>query len=213
MVRRVGAADMAMQRFKHSTAELHSQVESALNPTLRFGTRAAYGQLLRRLRPFYVTIEQMLATLSWSAIGFDFESRRKAPLLTADLSALGEPIEDAREARSPVEIAYPVLMDLASGFGTLYVLEGATLGGRVLRKVIRANLDIDCSNGGSFYEGYGDDTQTRWREFGAALDDYCRDSKQRFDSAEAAAFATFTAIGCLLSAPRPFPPRALSTSA
>lgn len=193
---------MTMHRLREATADLHALVEVALDPNTRFASQSSYVELLQVLHPFYVTIETKLTALPWNSIGFDFNARRKATLLEADLRALGEVDHEPMQS----EVSYPVLIDLASGFGALYVLEGATLGGRILRKVLRSRLDIDHAGGGSFYAGYGDATQDKWREFGTALNGYCDRSEQRRDSAVAAATATFTAIGRILTAPHPFPP-------
>lgn len=194
---------MTMHRLRDATGELHGLVEVALNPATRFATQSAYVELLHVLHPFYVEIETKLAALPWNSIGFDFNTRRKALLLEADLRALGQ----TGRVPTTVDVAYPLLIDLASGFGAMYVLEGATLGGRVLRKLLRNRLAIDAAAGGAFYDGYGESTEQRWNEFGAALNDYCDRTEQRRDSAVAAATATFTAIGSCLTAPLPFPPR------
>ena len=185
---------MVMRRLREDTAALHAQLEEFMDPDARFATRASYIGLLHLLQPFYLKCETMLGALPWQQLGFDFESRRKEPLLVADLAALGESVKgDKTDSHGPICI------DLASGFGTMYVLEGATLGGRILRKTLKVKLDIDADHGGSFYNGYGDLTQQRWKDFGAAADSYCGGYTRRIDSALAAATATFTAFGRLLS--------------
>lgn len=180
---------MLMQRLRDETAALHAQVESVLNPDVRFATRANYIALLLALHPFYLKCETVLAALPWHEIGFDLAARRKGPLLAADLRALGQSVRDEQP-----DAHCPICINLAAGFGTMYVLEGATLGGRILRKLLRTKLGIDATNGGSFYDCYGDRTQAMWKEFGAAADAYCGDFPQRQDSAVAAATATFSAI-------------------
>lgn len=185
---------MLMQRLREETAPLHRQVESVLNPDIRFATRESYIALLHQLHPFYLKCETVLAALPWHEIGFDLAARRKEPLLAADLRALGESVTDEKP-----DSHCPICIDLASGFGTMYVLEGATLGGRILRKMLRDKLGIDAADGGSFYDCYGDQTQRLWKEFGAAADAYCGEIRRRHDSALASATATFTAIGRLVT--------------
>jgi heme oxygenase len=187
---------MVMQRLRDETAALHARVEGFMDPDERFATRSSYIDLLHLLQPFYLKCETVLESLPWQEIGFNFESRRKEPLLVADLSAFGESVDGEKP-----DSHCPICIDLASGFGTLYVLEGATLGGRILCKSLKSKLDIDADNGGSFYNGYGNLTQQRWKEFGIAAEAYCTGYPQRVDSALAAATATFTAFGRLLSSP------------
>lgn len=185
---------MLMQRLRDHTAVLHAQVEEILDPDTRFASRDAYIGLLRLLYPFYCKCEAVLSALPWHKISFDLRARLKSHLMAADLRALGEDVPDEKP-----DSYCPICIDLASGFGTMYVLEGATLGGRILRKQLKARLGIDASNGGSFYDCYGDRTETMWKEFGAAADSYCDGSQQYCDSAVASSTATFTAIGRLLS--------------
>ena len=59
----------------------------------------------------------------------------------------------------------------AYAFGFAYVLEGATLGGRVIHKRLRA---IGHSlEGVSFFDAYGPLTGSRWRSFCEILEREC----------------------------------------
>ena len=51
--------------------------------------------------------------------------------------------------------------------GALYVLEGATLGGQVLRREMAQRLGVNADNGGAFLDVYGAETGRRWRYPGA----------------------------------------------
>ena len=54
--------------------------------------------------------------------------------------------------------------------GCLYVLEGATLGGVVIRRHPEQKLRLGPDNGAAFFHAYGPDTGRRWREFCGALE-------------------------------------------
>jgi heme oxygenase (biliverdin-IX-beta and delta-forming) len=43
------------------------------------------------------------------------------------------------------------------------VMEGATLGGRMITRHVQATLGIALDTGGSFFEGYGANTATMWQ--------------------------------------------------
>jgi heme oxygenase len=47
----------------------------------------------------------------------------------------------------------------------MYVLEGATLGGRVVSRSIHETLSIDARGAGSFFHAYGTETAPMWRSF------------------------------------------------
>lgn len=153
-------------RLRSATRREHEAAEAALGLADPAITRDRYHLRLEQLYGFYAPIEERLAELGgWGERGVDIEARRKAPLLRADLAALGaEPID-----RIPLCSRLPPLEDAAAGFGCLYVLEGATLGGQIISRHIRSTLGIIPGRGGSFFRGYGEQTGEMWRSFGAAL--------------------------------------------
>lgn len=57
----------------------------------------------------------------------------------------------------------PYIHDHGSAFGALYVLEGSTLGGLIIKKMISEKLGSE--EGMSFFEGYGKKTAERWKVF------------------------------------------------
>jgi heme oxygenase len=59
--------------------------------------------------------------------------------------------------------------------GTLYVIEGATLGGEVISRCLKSHLELGPDSGGRFFHGYGDAVVTRhnwqtFRSFANAID-------------------------------------------
>jgi heme oxygenase len=53
----------------------------------------------------------------------------------------------------------------------MYVLEGATLGGRVISRHLAAR-GIGPDTGGAFFAGYGNQTGEMWKSFSAAMGAY-----------------------------------------
>jgi len=53
--------------------------------------------------------------------------------------------------------------------GILYVIEGSTLGGRVIYKNIHQNLELDADSGAAYFSGYGELTEPLWKGFMAEL--------------------------------------------
>jgi heme oxygenase len=88
----------------------------------------------------------------------------------------------------------PECADTNAAFGCLYVLEGATLGGRSLLPLVRSRLGVDAARGAAFLASYGEEIPIMWRRFGAALDAWCDSTARRARVAEAAA-ATFARLG------------------
>lgn len=91
----------------------------------------------------------------------DLESRNKTHLIEADLNALGAVTETAEKPLSEGIDSLTVPFAL----GVLYVVEGSSLGGRVILKNINTVLGHDAENGAAYFSGYGGQTGSRWKAF------------------------------------------------
>jgi heme oxygenase (biliverdin-IX-beta and delta-forming) len=123
--------------------------------------------------------------------GFDSAMRLKTPTLVDDLHALG--LDNLAIDALPRCAELPVSDTAAACLGALYVLEGATLGGQVLRREMAQRLGLDADNGGAFLNVYGAETGRRWKDF---LDYLGRlpldaDAKQRAVDAACSTFSCF----------------------
>ena len=81
--------------------------------------------------------------------------------------------------------------------GCLYVLEGASLGGQVITRLVQDRLGIGPEDGGAFFYGYGNGTAARWESFRAYLEAYAEEH-ERQKAIIGAARATFKALGAWL---------------
>lgn len=159
-----------MQQLKEATRSQHEELESAVDVMRESVTLEDYGMLLLKFHRFYKPTESGLSRLDWPEVGYDFEGRKKLPKLESDLAHLGL-LETAVADPRPFAAA-PTPDGFASGFGTLYVLEGATLGGQIISRHLRSVLDIEAGRGGSFFGGYGELTGPMWKEFCGTVSSY-----------------------------------------
>jgi heme oxygenase len=67
----------------------------------------------------------------------------------------------------------PKISSQAHALGALYVMEGSTLGGRMISKMLKENLGLESENGAGFFNGYGVHTMQKWNAFKEVLSDYC----------------------------------------
>ncbi|QZI73609.1 biliverdin-producing heme oxygenase [Pseudomonas protegens] len=95
--------------------------------------------------------------------GYDLSLRLKTPTLFGDLRALG--LDVASIEVLPRCEQLPPLHSAGACLGTLYVLEGAPLGGQILRREMARRLDLDAENGGACLDVYGTATGRRWKDF------------------------------------------------
>ncbi len=126
--------------------------------------RATYLRQLERFYGFWQGWQPAVATLLRDE---DFlRPRRRLDLLAADLSSLGL----SRDAVAALPTcAAPELGSAAAAMGSLYVMEGSTLGGRVILRHVEPHLG---GGGCSYFTGYGDGTAAMWRSFVARLDQW-----------------------------------------
>jgi heme oxygenase len=155
-----------LQRLKTATASQHSQVERCfkiLDPHLSLDQ---YIDWLARLYGYYEPFEHMIEPWS-SEIAINWSGRCKTPLLIRDLARLG--VTEERITSLPICHSLPVLTNIGSLFGALYVFEGSTLGGCFIANHLANILKLDAENGMGFFLPYGFDPKPQWLAFQSRL--------------------------------------------
>lgn len=169
------------EHLRRVTRPLHDALEVRLDAVGRLADPARRRELLARLYGFHEPAETALFPILRGIPLLRFEARRKVPFLARDLAALGMARADiAQLARSPIGS----FRTAAEGLGFLYVLEGATLGGHVIRKEAEERgLD---PIGLSFFDCYGAYRRDMWRQFCAILEENCGAADQMAEAADGA---------------------------
>lgn len=165
------ATSSILQRLRLETRDEHEAVELVLDLMSESLTRQIYCQRLEQFYGFYAPLERALQARTQSLV----DEAGKFPLsdasptalavrldktahLQQDLHHLGVPIHSLPLCRN-----LPPLSSQAELLGCMYVMEGATLGGQMISQHVRATLGVTPMSGGSFFDGYGDDTARMWR--------------------------------------------------
>ena len=94
----------------------------------------------------------------------DYASRRKSQSIANDITYF--------EGSLPVKATdddLPAIANHLEAFGALYVIEGSTLGGSIIARIMRKQLDTQSDDGFTFFDGYGDQTEEMWSSFKSAL--------------------------------------------
>jgi heme oxygenase (biliverdin-IX-beta and delta-forming) len=178
---------MSFDELKQGTQELHRRVERAVDIETACRGLHTYRGLLSRLLGYYEPLEGILSSFSWDKAGVDFAARRKSAWLRQDLAFLG--LADAAQAELPRCSLLPRPSSMAAAVGAMYVLEGATLGGQVILRMIDKNLRLSPHGGAAFHAGYGAHNGGMWRGFKAAAT-LQLDTRARMDEAIHAARET-----------------------
>ena len=149
-------------RLKEATRLEHERLERLLELDSAATTRARYGEYLRFAHAFHASMEPAFERERLGQFGLDMHARRKAPWLGEDLESLGLaplPPPAIDEDDDPIRL-----------LGRAYVLEGATLGGRVLLDRLGMRCGVKPGAGATYLAGYQAETGSMWKRFVAALD-------------------------------------------
>jgi heme oxygenase (biliverdin-IX-beta and delta-forming) len=157
-------------QLRESTRAAHARAEASLARLAQPDSLARYAELLCVLWGFQAPLERLLGRQELPpAVGWP--ARQRLGALAADLTELGVTGPSLPEAPG-----LPALAGPGAVWGTLYVTEGATLGGRVLRRRIETRLGPVPAR---FLDGHGDRTQPIWRDLGRLADRYVDGGRDR----------------------------------
>lgn len=143
----------AHRALREATRAAHDRVD-AIFSHLDLADPADYARFLTAQAAAFIPAETALSDAGAARLVEDWDALRRAPLLTADLAALG--------IAPPAPATPPDYRSPAAILGGMYVLEGSRLGGAMLRRSVPAD----------FPRGFLDSVQPpgRWRSFTRLLD-------------------------------------------
>ncbi|MEO6284473.1 MAG: biliverdin-producing heme oxygenase [Dyadobacter sp.] len=162
--------DLFIKNLRQETAASHQHLEdntlskALLSPTLALPDYQAY---LTALYAVTITCEDQVFP-PISHIVPDLQDRYKSGKIIEDLSFTG--LSDVQIDALPVyqfEFSSP-----AEALGIMYVLEGSTLGGRILYKHVHETLGLSSERGAAYFWGYGSQTGMLWKSFISAFSEF-----------------------------------------
>ena len=150
-----------LNTIKEETKTHHQQVEKVLVQELKnLKNKDDYARLLERLLLFYKPIEVDLHEVIDDALIPDISERKHTQRILTDLELLehGLPMEFPK---SQLKISSP-----SYALGVLYVIEGSTLGGQVISKMIHNNLYLEGVDATNYFGSYKELNGDMWKKFG-----------------------------------------------
>jgi heme oxygenase len=159
------ATSSIAQVVKNETACAHRDVEEVLLPALQsIHSLRDCADILKAFYGFFQPTEESIRQYITPSILPDIEKRRNASLITGDLLALKS------SGDLPLCSSLPQIKNSSQAFGALYVLEGSTLGGRIITKMLAKNKDVAIPSAAlNFFGGYKEETGKMWTAFVDAL--------------------------------------------
>jgi len=163
---------MLSVNLKEFTAFNHRQLEGKIISQIRAIKKPAdYLKLLSLFYVFFGALEIQVKKHLHKGFLPDGKERRKTALLLEDFDQLG-----VKNVMLPGNKTAIFIKAHLQAIGALYVMEGSTLGGQAISKMIAKQLSSDT--GMRFFNGYGLQTATMWESFKNTID------KKNFEQAD-----------------------------
>ncbi|HEY6900276.1 MAG TPA: biliverdin-producing heme oxygenase [Puia sp.] len=177
---------MLTEELKENTLEIHGAAEKKMIAALkRIETSADYIELLNWLYGFYAPLEELIRKQLTEDNFPGITKRLRTEYILWDLQESGSPLPEPTRCEQ-----LPIIDSFYSALGALYVLEGSTLGGRIIAGMIARQMGTTKSL--SYFNGYGAETGNMWSAFKEYLNQPCTPSqRQEIISAAEDTFLTF----------------------
>lgn len=185
-----------MLEMKSQTAVCHAEVEQLLRDKLFTGT-LSQDEYCDVITAFYQAYSSLEAAASrFPAAKKLLAVRSKIELLQKDLIYL---TNNRKGHESDVFVSEPpVVPTEAVALGVLYVMEGSTLGGKIVNNYLMKYEWMNVDTHGNFFNSYGDKRSDMWTEFGRFLEQYATDNPSSSDQIIQGATLAFHYIHSLL---------------
>lgn len=176
---------MLAENLKEQTQANHQQLEKRLVAQIKSLTsKEDYIKLLQLFYGYFGGLEERINLFIDQSIIPDYANRRKTESIATDISHLGSKPEQKATGND-----LPEINNAQQALGALYVIEGSTLGGSIISKMISGKLHLN--EGLSFFNSYGENTHQMWALFKNILNKQPADSQPLVVEAANNAFLKF----------------------
>lgn len=160
---------MLSAELKETTKIIHQLLEKKLVVQLKsVGDKEDYIKVLHLFYSFFAALEVLVSKHLDLYFLPDYAQRRKTKALANDLKFFGIiPLPALAD-----KIFLPEIKNHLQALGVLYVMEGSTLGGKIISKMMSRQSGISGMYGLSFFNGYEDQTERMWLTFKQAIDQH-----------------------------------------
>jgi len=178
---------MFTDTIKIATLPNHQLVEKLLVGKMRnLRSMTDYVELLKIFYSYFGGLEQLINPYISAENLSDYEHRRKSRAIANDIKILGGEVPVLAGVDS-----LPAIQNELQAFGALYVIEGSTLGGKIIAEMLQKHLSFNNGDGLSFFTGYGENSMQMWGTFKQTLNAMAQRDK---DETEVIATANETFI-------------------
>jgi heme oxygenase len=174
------SVSVARDALRAATARAHADLENTRINRRLFEDDFSAAELADLLGRFVTVYRPLEDVLRRSEIAGLLAYEPRLPLLLAGLDSLKTSVPS-------FDLAVPILADLPSQIGALYVVEGSTMGGQLIHRHLIFKYPPETLG---FFLPHGEKTAERWRDFLAEMETHLMHS-EALDAAKFGAIDTF----------------------
>lgn len=152
--------------LKEQTKDHHQKLESLIISRVKsLDSKLAYANFLKLFYGFIAPLEEKIASIKEVTDNDKINNREKAWMILQDINYLN-PHDNNFQTTDNL----PQINTFDEAIGALYVLEGSTLGGKYIRKMIASRLQMPENEGFLYFSSYADNTDNMWKAFKNVVD-------------------------------------------
>jgi heme oxygenase (biliverdin-IX-beta and delta-forming) len=201
----------ALNCLRVQTSAAHSALDETLQIVDRLSVKERRVHLLAGYHLLHQEIETKVAPFLGGIVDLDFFARRRSPHIAEALGSIDQSAfadstprafsSEVEDVEPPFRLnrngkgSSPDIRTRAEALGAFYVLEGSSLGGRVILKELKSRGA--SLTGLGFLDPYGPDTGQRWRSFLVILERELNSCEQKADAVKGAMNTFAFANACL----------------
>ena len=157
------APSLFLEKLRNATAQSHTNLESLPVSVSIMKPDVTAEEYILYLSMMYDVVCDAESNIfpALSSVISDLGERTKSGFIINDLITLGV---ERKENLLPLSNSLPN-GSIAFKLGIMYVVEGSSLGGRVILKNISNTLGYDAAKGARYFAGYGGETGSHWKTF------------------------------------------------
>lgn len=179
---------MLSNSIKDFTRNVHHDLEKTLIARIKgITTIEGYVKLLAMMYGFYEPVEKVIDKHITTDDIPHYALRRKAGALLDDIRIFVPGYQPP-----PLATELPFVNSYTTALGSMYVMEGSTLGGKIISGMVQKQLQLQHGAGTSFFNSYGNEADKMWQTFRDKLDEPFSDAdKNAILTAAENTFKTF----------------------
>jgi heme oxygenase len=155
---------MLADELKEQTRDAHTDLEKKLVTHIQVvKDRQQYCALLALMYGYHAALENQLDAFRDDLP--EYSQRRRSQSILNDLKSLSYPTESLAVCTD-----LPEIHSVSTALGVMYVLEGSTLGGKIVSKMLIKQVP-EVEGAITFFQGYQEHTGEMWQKFKSHLHD------------------------------------------